>query len=83
MIKKILLFQARKHHMFLKLLTILLFFIDHYSDVKMSTMASQITEVSIFFIPGHCEGESTGGFPSQRASNAEDVSIGWRHHEWT
>ena len=25
----------------------------------------------------------TGGFPSQRASNAENVSIRWRHHgEW-
>ena len=23
----------------------------------------------------------TGGFPSQRASNAENVSIWWRHHE--
>ena len=25
-------------------------------------------------------GESTGGFPSQRASNAENDSIWWRHH---
>ena len=24
--------------------------------------------------------ESTGGFPSQRASKAENVSIWWRHH---
>ena len=24
----------------------------------------------------------TGGFPSQRASNAENVSIWWRLHEW-
>ena len=24
----------------------------------------------------------TGGFPSQRAGNAEDVSIWWRHHVW-
>ena len=30
-------------------------------------------------------GESTGdrGFPSQRASNAENVSISWRHHGHT
>ena len=29
-----------------------------------------------------CEGNPpmTGGFPSQRASKAEDVSIWWRHH---
>ena len=25
----------------------------------------------------------TGEFPTQRASNAENVSIWWRHHEWT
>ena len=31
---------------------------------------------------GLCEGNSpvTGEFPAQRASNAEDVSIWWRHH---
>ena len=30
-----------------------------------------------------CEGNPpvTGGFPTQRASNAENVSIWWRHHE--
>ena len=26
---------------------------------------------------------ATGGFPSQRASNAENVSIWWRHHDFT
>ena len=26
-------------------------------------------------------GELTGEFPTQRASNAENVSIWWRHHE--
>ena len=32
---------------------------------------------------GLCEGNPAviGGFPSQRASNAENVSIWWRHHE--
>ena len=25
-------------------------------------------------------GEFTGDFPAQMASNAENVSIGWRHH---
>ena len=30
-----------------------------------------------------CEGNPTvtGGFPSQRASNAENISISWRHHD--
>ena len=33
-------------------------------------------------VTGHCEGNSlvTGEFPAQRASNAENVSIWWRHH---
>ena len=34
-------------------------------------------------VTGLCEGNPpvTGGFPSQRASNAENVSIWWRHNE--
>ena len=33
-------------------------------------------------VTGRCEGNSpvTGEFPAQRASNAENVSIWWRHH---
>ena len=33
-------------------------------------------------VTGLCEGNPpvTGGFPSQRTSNAENVSIWWRHH---
>ena len=33
-------------------------------------------------VTGLCEGNSpvTGEFPAQRASNAENVSISWRHH---
>ena len=33
-------------------------------------------------VTGLCEGKSpgTGEFPAQIASNAENVSIGWRHH---
>ena len=33
-------------------------------------------------VTGLCEGNSpvTGEFPSQRSSNAENVSIWWRHH---
>ena len=36
-------------------------------------------------VTGLCEGNSpvTGEFPAQRASNAENVSIWWRHHEGT
>ena len=35
-------------------------------------------------VTGLCEGNSpvTGEFPAQRASNAENVSIWWRHHEY-
>ena len=35
-------------------------------------------------VTGLCAGNSpgTGEFPAQRASNAENVSIWWRHHEW-
>ena len=68
------------------------------SDTIMSTMASQITGVSIvcstvcfkrrskktskFRVTGLCDGNPlvTDGFPSQRASNAENVSIWWRHN---
>ena len=33
-------------------------------------------------VAGLCDGKSpvTGEFPAQRASNAENVSIWWRHH---
>ena len=36
-------------------------------------------------VTGLCEGNSpgTGEFPSQTASNAENVSIWWRHHDLT
>ena len=35
-------------------------------------------------VTGLCEGNSpvTGEFPTQRASNAKNVSIWWSHHEW-
>ena len=71
----------------------------HCNDVMMSTMASQITSLTVVYstvysrrrskktsklcVIGLCEGNSpgTGEFPAQRASNAENVSILWRHHE--
>ena len=64
----------------------------------MSTMASQITSLTIVYstvcsgvdqrkhqsprVTGLCEGDLplTGESPAQRASNAEKVSIWWRHH---
>ena len=67
----------------------------HYSHVIMNAMASQITGVSIVCSSacsgadqrkhgstGLCEGNPpvTSGFPSQRVSDAENVSIWWRHH---
>ena len=57
----------------------------------MGAMASQITDVSIVYSTA-CSGADQrkikaprhwplwGDFPSQRASNAENVSIWWRHH---
>ena len=35
-------------------------------------------------VTGFCEENPpmTCGFPSQKASNAENVSIGWRHHDY-
>ena len=39
-------------------------------------------KMSKLSVTGLCEGNSlvTGEFPAQRASNAENVSIWWRHH---
>ena len=61
----------------------------HYSDVLMGAMAYQITSLTAQIkenikAPRHrpCKGNSpvTGEFPAQRASDAENVSIWWRHH---
>ena len=39
-------------------------------------------KTSKLHVTGLCEGNppGTGGFPSQRSSNMENVSIWWRHH---
>ena len=56
----------------------------HYNDVIMSAMASQITSLTtVYSTPRHwllC-GEFTDDrwIPRQRANNAENVSIWWRH----
>ena len=67
----------------------------HYIDVIMITVMSQITGVSIV-CSAVCSGADqrhikaprhwplvSGGFPSQRASNAEDVSIRRCHHDFS
>ena len=69
---------------------------EHYNDVIMGAMASQLTNLTIVYstvysvfsrrsklrVTGLCKGNSpvTGEFPAQMASNAENVSIWWRHH---
>ena len=67
-----------------------------HNDVIMGTIASQITSLTIVYsnqrskktaklrVTGLCAGNSpvTGEFPAQRASNAENVSIWWRHHDF-
>ena len=71
---------------------------NHYFDVMISALASQITGVSIVCstvcfrhmskkisklrVTCLCEGNSpvTSEFPAQMVSNAENVSIRWRHH---
>ena len=65
--------------------------LEHYIDVKMGAMASQITGVSIVFtqsfVQPHIKENITvpshrgfiRWFPTRIASNAENVSISWRH----
>ena len=60
---------------------------NHYDDVIMGAMASQITSLTIVYssvyltaklrVTGLCVGNSTltGEFPAQMASNADNVSI--------
>ena len=47
------------------------------------SVADQRKHQSSMRVTGLCKGNSpgTGEFPAQRASNAENVSIWWRHHE--
>ena len=69
--------------------------LDHYEDVIMSTMASQITSLKIVYSTVYSGADQRkhqssaslalvrvpGEFPAQMASNAENVSIWWRHHD--
>ena len=75
-------------------------FDNHYYDVIMSAIASQISHQRLYClhkrlfrrrskitsklrVTGLCAGNSpgTGEFPAQKASNEENVSIWWRHHD--
>ena len=71
--------------------------LNHYNNVTMGSIASQINSLTIVYsavywskktsklrVTGLCAGYSpgTGEFPAQVASNAEYVSIWWRHHVW-
>ena len=63
--------------------------VPHYIDVIMTPLASQISSLvvvySIVYSGADQSGEftGTGEFPAQRASNAENGSIWWRHHAMT
>ena len=74
------------------------FYQNHYHDVIMSAMASQITGVSIIcltvcwgagqrksqsstsLVPVRGDPPVSGGPHSQRASDAENIRVWWRHH---
>ena len=85
------------HFLILRCAGKLKYFAMHYNDVIMSAMATQITSPTIVYsrrrskktsklrVAGLCEANSpvTGEFSAQRASNAENVSIWWRHHGQT
>ena len=75
------------------------FYIEHYGDVIMGAIASQITSLTIVYSTVNSDADQkntsklrvtdicavnspgTGEFPAQMASDAENISIWWRHHE--
>ena len=86
------------YNLFVLLITVLeKLFDEHYGDVIMGTIASQITSPAIDYSTVYSavdqrkhnssaslafvrEFTGAGEFPAQMASNAENVSIWWRHH---
>ena len=69
---------------------------SHYGDAIMGTIASQITSLTIVYSTVYSGADQrkhqrsaslafvdpmTGECPTQMASNAENVSLWWRHHE--
>ena len=57
----------------------------HYIGVIMTTMASQITSLTVVYSIVYSDADQrkpvTGKFSSQMAGNAENVSIWWRYHD--
>ena len=55
---------------------------QHHDCLLNSLFRHRWTKTSKLRVTGLCDGNSpvTGEFPTQRASNAEKVSIWWRHH---
>ena len=53
-------------------------------DFLLSHLFRRRSQKTKLRVTGLCVGNSpvTGEFPAQRASNAEHVSIRWRHREW-
>ena len=53
-------------------------------DCLLNLFRRRLKKTSKLRVTGLCEGNSpvTGEFPTQRASNAENVSIWWRHHAY-
>ena len=76
-------------------LTYINMYIKHYGDVIMNAITSQITSLAIVYSTVYSDADQRnhqssaslafvrvpGEFPAQMASNAENVSIWWRHHE--
>ena len=52
-------------------------------DCLLNHLFSRSKKISKLRVTGLCEGNPpmTGGFPSQKTSTAENVSIWWRHHD--
>ena len=55
----------------------------NYSIQLFTQFKAHIKETSKLRVTGLCAGNSpvTGELPAQRASNVENVSIWWRHHD--
>ena len=57
---------------------------SHYTDAIMSAIASQITSLTIVYSTVYSDADQRkqrGEIPAQMASNTENVSIWWRHHD--
>ena len=65
------------HHLFISSLPV-----SHYNDVIITTMSSQITSLAIVYTTVYSDTDQRKHQSSgSLASNGENVSIWWRHHE--